>query len=365
MIIDELRTPIVLAPMAGGPSTPELAAAVSGAGGLGFLAAGYLTAGVVRERIAAIRQLFAGTSTTGSPAKSPGRSADGVPFGVNLFVPGAPTPGPRFAHYLAELGREFPLGDAKFDTDDWDAKLDDLIADPVPVVSFTFGCPSSAEVARLHAVGSEVWVTVTSVAEAHTSLDAGADVLIAQGAEAGGHRGAFADSPEDDATDPLTTLALLQLLTAAVDRPVVAAGGIATGAGVAGVLAAGAAAAQLGTAFLRCPEAGTAPMHRQAVTEATPTMLTRAFSGRRARGLRNKFILDHPDAPSAYPEIHYATGPLRAAARSAGNPDEVNLWAGQTHSLATAIPAAELVDRLSQEAKATIEKALSHRIHSY
>ncbi len=207
-----------------------------------------------------------------------------------------------------------------------------------------------------------MWVTVTSVAEARVAVDAGADVLVAQGSEAGGHRGGFADRPEEDGADPLTTLALLQLIRAAVEVPIVAAGGIATGAGIAAALAGGAAAAQLGTAFLRCPEAGTAALHRDALEIDTPTMLTRAFSGRRARGLRNQFMLDNPDAPAAYPEIHYATGPLRAAARAADNPDAVNLWAGQTHTLTAAIPAADLVRKLSEETKAALQSALSRPI---
>lgn len=347
MILDELRTPIVLAPMAGGPSTPELAAAVSGAGGLGFLAAGYLSTDTLAKDIAATR-------------------ASGVtPFGVNLFVPGVPTPDAQFAAYLDEVSREFPLGEARFDDDDWDAKLELLCADPVPVVSFTFGCPSAAEAARLHAARSEVWVTVTSVAEARIAAEIGADVLVAQGAEAGGHRGGYLDRPDEDRVDPPTTLALLQLLNATVDLPVVAAGGIATGAAIAAALAAGAAAAQLGTAFLRCPEAGTSPLHRDALPMDVPTMLTRAFTGRRARGLRNRFMDEHPDAPVAYPEIHYATGPLRKAARAAGDADAVNLWAGQTHTLARELPAADLVRELTREAKASLEKALSHPIKGY
>ncbi|MBF6327641.1 nitronate monooxygenase [Nocardia transvalensis] len=346
MILDELRTPIVLAPMAGGPSTPELAAAVSEAGGLGFLATGYLGATDSADRIARLRKLTE------------------APFGVNLFAPGTPTPPERFAAYLEQVGRQYPLGDARFDDDDWNAKLDLLTADPVPVVSCTFGCPSAAEVARLHAAGSEVWVTVTSVAEARAAVETGADVLVAQGSEAGGHRGTFVDRPDDDAADPLTLLALVQLLAAAVDRPIVASGGIATGAGIAAVLAAGARAAQLGTAFLRCPEAGTASVHRDALPIDTPTMLTRAFSGRRARGLRNQFILDHPDAPAAYPEIHYATSPLRKDARAAGNADAVNLWAGQTHTLAAELPAAELVRNLSADTKSALQLALSYPIQS-
>nr|WP_324188961.1 nitronate monooxygenase [Nocardia farcinica] len=162
---------------------------------------------------------------------------------------------------------------------------------------------------------------------------------------------------------PLGLLALLQLLTAATDRPIVAAGGIATGAGIAAVLAAGAAAAQLGTAFLRCPEAGTNPVHRAAVPTETPTMLTRAFTGRLARGVRNDFMARHSaSAPAAYPEIHFATAPLRAEARSSGNPENVNLWAGQAHSLTSELPAGELVRQLAEETKAALDSALSRRI---
>ncbi|WP_433564513.1 nitronate monooxygenase [Nocardia sp. CA-151230] len=347
MVLDELDTPIVLAPMAGGPSTPELAAAVTEAGGLGFVAAGYLPASELAARIKATRALTSGA------------------FGVNLFYPSEPSPTDRFDAYVRTLAAEFPVGEARYDSDDWAAKLDLLIADPVPVVSSTFGCPTAGEIARLHAAGSEVWVTVTTVAEARQAVAAGADVLIAQGAEAGGHRGVFVDDPADDLTDPLGLLTLLQLLRAAVDTPIVAAGGIATGAAVAGVLCAGAAAAQLGTAFLRCPEAGTAPLVRDAITASTPTMLTRAFTGRRARGLRNRFMVEHPDAPVAYPEIHYATGPLRAAARTAGNADAVNLWAGQAHSLAPELPAGELVRTLSADAKNALERAFSLRIQTY
>ncbi|WP_178125263.1 nitronate monooxygenase [Nocardia cyriacigeorgica] len=342
MIIDDVNVPIVLAPMAGGPSTPELTAAVAEAGGFGVLAAGYLTAAALADRIAATR------------------AATSAPFGVNLFVPSAPTPPGAFTGYLDRLRARFPVSEPKHDTDDWDAKLDLLSADPVAVVTFTFGCPSAAEVRRMHEAGSEVWVTVTSPDEAMIAVAAGADVLVAQGAEAGGHRATFVDRVEDDAADPLGLLTLLQLLTASTDRPIIAAGGLATGAGIAAVLAAGATAAQLGTAFLRCPEAGTNQLLRDAVGGDTPTMLTRAFTGRRARGLRNRFLTDFTaDAPVAYPEIHYATGPLRAAARTDGDADAVNLWAGQAHSLTRPLPAAELIATLAAETKTALESALS------
>ncbi|WP_433757334.1 nitronate monooxygenase [Nocardia sp. CA-135398] len=352
VILNELSVPIVLAPMAGGPSTPELTAAVSAAGGLGLLAAGYLTATDTAAKLAATREL-----TT-------------APFGVNLFTPGPATAPEDFADYLAELGNTHEIGNPKYDTDDWDAKLELLVKAPVAAVTFTFGCPSAAEVARLHEVGSEVWVTVTSAAEARIAVAAGADVLVAQGAEAGGHRATFIDRVDDDATDPLTLLALLQILRATVDRPIVATGGITTGAGIAAALAAGATAVQLGTVFLRSPEAGTNPVHRAALQHAaqgadTPTMLTRAFTGRRARGLRNRFMDEHSaTAPVAYPEIHYATAPLRAAARAAGNPDDVNMWAGQTHTLAPELPAGELVRTLAADAKTALTTALSGRIQS-
>ncbi|UGT59903.1 nitronate monooxygenase [Nocardia asteroides] len=344
MIIDEIRLPIVLAPMAGGPSTPELTAAVSDAGGLGVLAAGYLSAEQVSARISALRGLTSGL------------------FGVNLFAPGPPAAPAVYAEYLAALGARFEVGAARHDTDDWAAKLDLLAASPVPVVTVTFGCPSAAEIARLHGVGTEVWVTVTSVDEAEQAVAAGADVLVVQGAEAGGHRAVFRDDRADDAADPLSLLALLQLIGAVLDVPLVATGGLTTGSGVAGALAAGAAAAQLGTAYLRSPEAGTNPVHRAAIGGAAPTALTRAFTGRRARGIRNAFMDEFgAAAPVAYPEIHHATAGLRAAARAEGNPDAVNLWAGQTHALAPELPAGELTRQLAADAKNALTRTLTRR----
>jgi nitronate monooxygenase len=338
VMLDRLDVPIVLAPLAGGPSTPQLTAAVSNAGGLGFLAAGYLTAAALQEQIARVRSLTSG------------------PFGVNVFVPGVPSaPGPvaAYAGTLAgdaqRAGAE--LGRARFDDDDWDAKLALLAADPVPVVSFTFGCPEPAVIAGLKAAGSEVWVTAASPADARRAETAGADVLVLQGAEAGGHRSSFTDDPAAD--DGFGLLSLLQLAGAQTSLPLVAAGGITTGAAIAAVLAAGASAAQLGTAFLRCPEAGTSPVHRDAIAGTGPTAMTRAFSGRLARGVRNRFLDEHTaGAPAAYPEVHHLTAPLRRAARAAGDPDLVNLWAGQAHELSRELPAADLVLVLAVDARA-------------
>jgi nitronate monooxygenase len=345
VILDRLDVPIVLAPMAGGPSTPRLAAAVSGAGALGFLAAGYLSREALADQIAATRQLTA------------------APFGVNLFVPGAPSqPGAaadyarRLAAVAAEAGVE--LGQPRYDDDAWQAKLALLTTDPPPVISFTFGCPDPVVISSLRGASSEVWVTVTTPAEAAHAASAGADVLVAQGSEAGAHRGSFTDDPAADASGGYGLLSLLQLVRARTNLPVVAAGGISTGAAVAAVLAVGARAAQLGTAFLRSPEAGTSQAHRDAVAVPGETAMTRAFTGRLARGIRNRFLDDHSQAaPAAYPAVHYLTAPLRAAGRSAGRPDLVNLWAGQTHELAGALPAAELVAQLMTEARSALAAA--------
>ncbi len=217
-------------------------------------------------------------------------------------------------------------------------------------VSFTFGCPHPAVIGRLRAAGSEVWVTVTSPGEALLAAEAGADVLVVQGAEAGGHRAAFID---DDAAPVYGLLALLQLVREAVDLPLVATGGLATAEAVAAVRSAGARAAQIGTAFLLCPEAGTSAAHRAAVASPAPTALTRAFSGRLARGIRNRFMDDYGDAaPVAYPEIHHVTSPLRAAARARGDAGAINLWAGEAHALAVERPAADVVRALAGDAGA-------------
>jgi len=347
VILNELEVPIVLAPLAGGPTTPQLAAAVSNAGGLGFLAAGYLSADQLRGQITQARELT------------------GAKLGVNVFVPGTPSSPAAVAEYAAAIaadarGAGVELGVARFDDDDWAAKLALLTADPPPVTSFTFGCPGPEVVAALQAAGSEVWVTVTTPAEAALAAAAGADALVAQGSEAGGHRGSFADDPADDSGGGFGLLSLLQLVRSHTSLPVVAAGGISTGDGIAAVLAAGAAAAQLGTAFLRCPEAGTTPLQRTALASGTPTALTRAFTGRLARGIRNQFLDDHGHhAPAAYPEVHYLTSPVRAAGRSNGNPDLVNLWAGQTHELSRELPAADLVASLIGDARAALLAAAS------
>jgi nitronate monooxygenase len=342
-LLDQLEVPIVQAPMAGGPSTPELAAAVGGAGGLGFVAAGYRAPEAMAEDLARTRALT------------------DRPFGVNVFAPtGAPADPDlvrRYADALRPLAERagVALGEPRFDDDGFDRKLALLLDEPPAVVSFTFGCPPAETIARVRRAGSAVWVTVTGPDEAEQAVAAGAEALVVQGVEAGGHRGAFAD--REDRVD-YGLLALLALVRARVDVPLVATGGIATGRGVAAVLAAGAAAAQVGTAFMRCPEAGTSAPHREALATSRPTGLTRAFSGRLARGIVNRLQADHSvTAPLAYPEVHHITAPLRAHGRKAGDADVINLWAGQAHELAEERPAAEVVARLAADARDGLAQA--------
>lgn len=340
--LGRLPLPLVQAPMAGGPSTVRLAAAVCEAGGLGFLAAGYRPVDAVAAEIGELREHTA------------------APFGVNLFAPpGAAAPAAAITAYADTLRAEArrlgaEVGHGRHDDDGYADKLALAADQAVPVVSFTFGCPEAAVVDRLHAAGSAVWVTVTTPAEAGTAQEAGVDVLVVQGAEAGGHRGSFAD----DDTEPVGLLALLRLVARRTPLPLVACGGIMDGPGVAAVLCAGAAAAQLGSALMLTPEAGTSEPHRRALAGPTPTRLTRAFSGRRARGIVNRFMDVHDDqAPAAYPDVHHLTSPLRAAARRAGDAESINLWAGQAHALATSEPAGAVVRRIAADAAQAVASA--------
>jgi nitronate monooxygenase len=328
-VLDRLAVPVVLAPMAGGPSTPALAAAVTEAGGLGFLAAGYLTPERMAADVAEARRLTGG------------------PLGVNVFSAPGPADPDEVAAYAARLAplaarHGVALGAPRHDDDGLAAKVALLRELPVEVVSFTFGPPPASVVDALHAGGAEVWSTVTDRAEAAEAVVRGVDVLVAQGAEAGGHQGSTID--DDRPPRPVRDLVTV---VAPVGPPVVAAGGIVDGADLAAARAAGAVAVQVGTAFLLCPEAGTSPVHRAAVERGGPTVLTRAFSGRRARGLANAWTAEvGADAPVAYPDVHHLTVPLRAHGRAVGDPDLINLWAGTGVDRVRPRPAAEVVATL-------------------
>ncbi|MFE5213334.1 MULTISPECIES: nitronate monooxygenase [unclassified Streptomyces] len=339
-LTDLFPHPIVQAPMAGGGSVPQLAAAVSEAGGLGFLAAGYKTADGMYQEIKQLRGL---TSR---------------PFGVNVFMPqpeyaesGAVE---VYAHQLAGEAAwyETELGDPDSGRDDgYEVKLAVLLDNPVPVVSFHFGVPSREALDALRRAGTLTLVTATTAEEARAVERAGADAVIAQGVEAGGHQGTHRDVPENDGSG-IGLLSLIAQIREAVRIPVVAAGGIMRGGQIAAVLAAGADAAQLGTAFLATPESGAPAPHKQALTDPlfARTELTRAFSGRPARGLVNRFVREHgPYAPAAYPEIHHLTAPLRKAAAKAADAQGMALWAGQGHRLARELPAGRLVEVLAAE----------------
>ena len=327
--------PILQAPMAGGPSTPALTAAVSRAGGFGFLAAGYLTPDQLRSTLADTRLLT------------------GAPVGVNVFCPSAPadpTPVEAYAELLRpdSQGLGVPLGDPRWEDDHYADKLALLVAERVAMVSFTFGCPDTGAVEELHAAGCSAAVTVTSAAEARLAEQAGADLLVVQGTEAGGHQASFLDRAPN--VQPLA--ALLEEVRSSATLPMVASGGIMTGSDAAAALRGGAIAVQLGTAFLCCPEAGTSAPYRRALLERTypGTMLTRAFSGRYARGLANEFAVAYSDAaPEAYPEIHHLTRPLRTAATRAGDPGTPNLWAGTGWRAVRSDPAEQVVRRIASE----------------
>lgn len=325
------RLPVVQAPMAGGPSTPELAAATNAGGGFGYVAAGYLTVDALRAALERTRAL----------------TSD--PIGVNVFVPRHEFADARdIAAYAQTLAPEaerlgVALGEPRWDDDGYPAKLELLAGAGVHTVSFTFACPRADDVRALQRAGTRVAVTVTNADEAEQAAAAGADSLVVQGAEAGGHQGTFSAGPNHT---PLHDA--LRAIRARVDLPLVGAGGIMSSADAAAALDAGAAAVALGTALLCTPEAGTSAPYRAALLEHRypDTVITRAFSGRWARGLANRFAIEHADAPLGYPQVHYLTRPLRAAATQAGDADVPNLWAGIDWAAVTAEPASDVVARV-------------------
>lgn len=351
--LQDLGAPVIGAPMAGGPSTPALAAAVSNAGGLGSLAAAYRTPEDVAADIARTRTLT------------------DRPFAVNLFVHAAvnaarpagtggsvPAAGSAereaaVARYRAVLapeaaryGIELPATDASA-TDGWDAKLEIVLDLDVPVVSFMFGIPPADVVEALHRRGAVVIMTATDDAEAAAADAHGADLICVQGPLAGGHRGTHA---VEKTPDRRSLEALLAAVRAVTDLPLVAAGGISGPGHAAQAFTAGAQAVQVGTALLRTPESGALPEHKDSLAGGryTETRLTRSFTGRLARGLRNGFI-DRYDslAPAAFPEVGQLTAPLRARAAAAHDADGLALWAGVNFADACQEPAADIVRRLA------------------
>lgn len=352
MVSSVFDVPVVGAPMAGGPSTPELVTAVGEAGGLGFLAGGYLTAAQLAAQIA---EVWAATPR---------------PFGVNLFVPSSantyvlPEGGPYAAElaplegadraaavsrYRDSLGPEADRLGVELpqprpaDSDDWDRKLDLVKREGVAAVSFTFGLPSRAVFIELSRAGIDAAVTVTDVGEAMAALEMGADALVVQGPEAGGHRGTLHEAKRPSTTDLVTLVHDVRALT---DLPIVAAGGISGPERAAEARAAGATTVQVGTALLLTPEAGTNLAYRRALRDPDHdrTVLTRAFSGRCGRALETDFVrAHHAAAPAAYPEVNQVTSVLRRAAVSADDAGLLALWAGTGWRSAREMPAAAVV----------------------
>lgn len=337
--------PIVQAPMAGGATTPELVAAVSNAGALGSFAAATLSPSAMVESIQRVRAL---TSR---------------PFNVNLFVLEEPDPDEaelasaqaRLAPYRAALGLTAAPRPAKF-CENNQAQIATLLALAPPVVSFTFGILDADTVAQFRQKGSFVIGTATTVAEAKAWEAAGADAICVQGIEAGGHRGTFLGDFEQSG---IGLMALIPQAARAVNVPLIAAGGIMDGKGIAAALILGAQAAQLGTAFLCCPEAGIHPGWKQRIphTSDDGTRLTRVFSGKYARSIITDFMqqlrpFEH-DVP-AYPIQNALTAEIRRAAAKQGQLEMMSLWAGQGAALARTLPAAQLVQTLADELAITL-----------
>ncbi len=344
-----LRMPIIQAPMAGGPSTPELVAAVSAAGALGSLAFAYTQPDDMRRAAAAVR------------------ARTDRPFAVNLFA--APQPGAidaaaqraaidALAAWHAELGLPAPEAVSPPYAPELRAQLDAVVEIRPAVFTAHLGALPEEALRAFKAAGVKLGGAATCIAEACELEARGYDFVIAQGGEAGGHRGTFLRDPYAALTG---TLALVRLLVRAVRVPVVASGGIMDGAGIAAALALGAAGAQLGTAFVPCPESGASTLHKEAILGAREddTRVTEKFSGKPARSLVNRFIreAEAQRIPQlAFPAQNSLTAKLRAASTKAGKPDFVPLWAGQAAPLARALPAAELVARLESETLDAIDR---------
>jgi nitronate monooxygenase len=339
--------PLIKAPLAGAGDTPELVAAVSEAGGLGILGAAYLQPDAIRAAAARIREL---TSR---------------PFGLNLFapLPAAPLPADpdaalkRLAPWFEELSLPPPSELPAEPHPDFDAQMEAVLDSAPAVFSFAFGDIPADAAAAARSRGIYLIGTATNVEEAVGLRRSGVDAVAAQGSEAGGHRGTYATSFE---AGMVGTMALVPQIADAIDAPVIASGGIMDGRGVAAALALGAAAVQLGTAFLTCPEAGTPLPYRRALLGASEdsTRITPAFSGRPARGIDNRFLRGMAGAEILpFPWQNALTRPLRTRAAELGLADLLSLWAGQGLRLARELPAAELVRSLVAETEAALALA--------
>lgn len=334
--------PIIQAPMAGGATTPELVAAVSESGGLGFIAGAYSSPAQITAFADAVRE------------------KTGKPFGINLFAP-LPLPGRDEAtlheaiELLAPIHEKLGLPPPSLPEEvqeDFDTQFAAAMETGASVFSFTFGVPAPFYIERAKGQVMLVMGTATTVGEAVILADAGVDAVVAQGSEAGAHRGTFA-APFEDAM--IGTMPLVAQVAAKVPVPVVASGGIMSGHGIAAALRLGASAVQMGTAFLATTESGIGPAYRAALlsARAEDTRVTRAFSGRPARGIANRFMRDAEsklgERIPRYPFQNALTRPMRIAAASQGKADYLSLWAGQGVGMLREMEAATLVKVLVEE----------------
>ena len=343
-----IEFPLLLAPMAGSGGV-ELAVAVSEAGGLGALPSAMLDAQQIRAQLGVLRQRTAG------------------PVNLNFFCHVPPKADAqrearwraRLSPYYAEFGLDSDAVPPGAGRNPFNEETCAIVEEERPeVVSFHFGLPETALLERVQAAGAKIIASATTVAEARWLAEKGCDAIIAQGAEAGGHRGVFLE--DEIATQP-GTFALVPQVVDAVSVPVIAAGGISDGRGIAAAFMLGASAVQIGTAYLQCPEALTGSVHRQALAAARDdrTVLTNVFTGRPARGLLNRIVREvgpmSADAP-AFPLATSAIMPLRKAAEEAGSGEFSPLWAGQAAGLAKPMPAADLTRMLAREAEALLAR---------
>lgn len=340
--------PIIQAGMAGGATTPELVAAVSNAGGLGTLGAGYMTPNAIRETIKEIKSLT------------------DRPFAVNLMVveevDGDPLQMEKMDNLLkgweSHLGEPFSLNHSNTKPQSFEEQLNVVIEENVPVFSFTFGIPKAELLTRLKGNGTVVIGTATNVKEALALETAGVDAIVAQGSEAGGHRGTFASL---DDKGMIGIIALVPQMVDQVNIPVIASGGIMDGRGIVASLVLGASGVQMGTAFLTCDESGADPHHKTAIlnNKDDQTVVTRAFSGKPARGIENQFIREmkaYEAEISPYPIQNALTKPLRNAAKKHGNPEFMSLWAGQAAALSRKGSAAQLTKHLIQDVQQVFDR---------
>jgi nitronate monooxygenase len=344
-----IELPIVQAPMAG-CNDAQLAIEVCEAGGLGSLPCALLDPAGVRQQLGMIR------------------AQTERPFNVNFFCHAEPTVDPvRRRHWRESLSKYYVELDVDIQHESPAAgrtAFDEVMCEVIeefrpPVVSFHFGLPSAALVDRVRAAGAMIMSSATSVAEARWLVDRGCDVVIAQGVEAGGHRGMFLTS---DVATQMGTIALVPQIVDAVPVPVIAAGGIADARGVAAALLLGAEGVQLGTAYLRCPEATTSPLHRAALERSAETTLTNVFTGRPARAAITRVVRDLGPMSSVVPEFPLAVSeilPLRIKAESIGSDEFTPVWSGQSGALATARPARALTRELVEETRQLLATAVA------